>query len=87
MVTDLLDQCISELLNFHQKLKTKLKNFLDIMEIIILESIIDNPENSLIISRDNLQKILKFLDNSHKKNILIIHDEVHGFGSPSNISD
>ena len=85
---DLLDQWYLELLNFHSEIKNKIKKFFKYFgDNNTSNQFIDNPENSLlIISRDNLQKILKFLDNSHKKNILIIHDEVHGFGSPSNIS-
>lgn len=85
---DLLGQWYIELLNFHSEIKNKIKKFFRYYgDNNTSNQFIDNPENSLlIISRDNLQKILKFLDNSHKKNILIIHDEVHGFGSPSNIS-
>ena len=85
---DLLGQWYIELLNFHSEIKNKIKKFFRYYgDNNTSNQFIDNPENSLlIISRDNLQKILKFLDNNHKKNILIIHDEVHGFGSPSNIS-
>lgn len=39
----------------------------------------------LIISRENLQQYIHFLKDEYKKNIFIIHDEVHGLGSPSNI--
>ena len=86
--TDLLGQWYTELLNFHSEIKNKIKKFFRYFgDNNTSNQFIDNPENSLlIISRDNLQKVLKFLDDSYKKNILIIHDEVHGFGSPSNIS-
>ena len=84
---DLLGQWYTELLNFHSEIKNKIKKFFRYFgDNNTSNQFIDNPENSLlIISRDNLQKVLKFLDDSYKKNILIIHDEVHGFGSPSNI--
>jgi superfamily II DNA or RNA helicase len=52
------------------------------------EKYLSNPSNSiLIISRENLQKYIHFLKDEFKKNVLIIHDEVHGLGSPSNIKN
>ena len=87
----LLDQWYSELINFINNNKQISKNLRKIFrhydKYKESEKYLSNPENSiLIISRDNLQKYLKFVKDEHKKNILIIHDEVHGFGSPANIN-
>ncbi len=50
------------------------------------ESYVLQPsESCLVVSRSNLGAVLAGLDRNQKQNLLIIHDEVHGLGSPSNI--
>lgn len=88
----LLEQWYLEVINFinnnreiTQNLKKIYRHFDKHKES---EKYISNPKNSiLIISRDNLQKYLNFIDDKNKKEIFIIHDEVHGFGSPANIKN
>ena len=51
------------------------------------ESYILQPsESCLVVSRNNLSAVLVGLNQNQKQNLLVIHDEVHGLGSPSNIS-
>ena len=86
----LLEQWYKEIINFLNS-NTDIKN--DIKKIYRhffkykeFEKYLSNPSKSvLIISRENLQKNLHFLKDEHKKDIFIIHDEVHGFGSPANV--
>lgn len=86
----LLEQWYSEIINFinsnieiRDNLKKIYRQFHEFKEF---EKYSSNPSNSiLIISRENLQKNLRFITEEQKKDIFIIHDEVHGFGSPANI--
>ena len=68
----LLDQWYSELINFINNNKKISKNLRKIFrhydKYKESEKYLSNPENSiLIISRDNLQKYLKFVKDEHKK--------------------
>ena len=86
----LLEQWYKEIINF---LNTNIDIKNDIKKIYRhffkhkeFEKYLSNPSKSvLIISRENLQKNLHFLKDEYKKDIFIIHDEVHGFGSPANV--
>jgi len=86
----LLHQWYNEIINFLNN-NTQVKNnlrkiFKHFEKFKEIEKYISNPLNSiLIISRENLQQYIHFLKDEYKKNIFIIHDEVHGLGSPSNI--
>ncbi|MFP4338205.1 MAG: DEAD/DEAH box helicase family protein [Halothece sp.] len=47
-----------------------------------------DPQNSvLVVSRNSLRKVLRSLPSSIRKRLLLIHDEVHGLGSPANVED
>ena len=51
-----------------------------------LSKFIRNPHNSiLVLSRHQLGKLFLRTNQLSKHNVLIIHDEVHGFGSPSHV--
>ena len=86
----LLDQWYAEIIdyinkneNLRENIKKIYRHFSSYKEA---EKFLYNPTNSiLIISRENLQKYLNYLDVNKKQNIFVIHDEVHGFGSPGNI--
>ena len=46
-----------------------------------------SPDNScLVISRDELAPVLRGLSKAQKASVLVIHDEVHGLGSPSKVA-
>ncbi len=46
-----------------------------------------HPEKSvLLVSRQNLQKLLPRLSNGRRNRTMIVHDEVHGLGSPGNVA-
>lgn len=86
--TDLLDQWSKELYRLATSLGSGFRvlqhygNFHDRDEYTI------EPEHSLLaISRSALEPVLRSLEPDQKKRTLIIHDEVHGFGSPSNVSN
>jgi len=86
----LLEQWYSEIIGFlnsNIEIKNNLKKiYRQFFEYKEFEKYSSNPSNSiLVISRENLQKNLKFISEDQKKDIFIIHDEVHGFGSPANI--
>jgi superfamily II DNA or RNA helicase len=88
----LLNQWYHEIINFFNnnfKVKNNLRKvFRHFEQFKETEKYLSNPSNSiLIISRENLQKYIRFLKDEFKKNIFIIHDEVHGLGSPSNIKN
>lgn len=47
-----------------------------------------NARNTILVtSRGALRKILSELDLASKSRLFIIHDEVHGFGSPTNVQN
>ena len=86
----LLEQWYSEIIEFlnsNDEIKDNLRKiYRQYFEYKEFEKYSSNPNNSiLIISRENLQKNLRFITENQKKDIFIIHDEVHGFGSPANI--
>jgi superfamily II DNA or RNA helicase len=46
-----------------------------------------DPANAiLVISREQLHKVLGRLSDAQKKSMIIVHDEVHGLGAPSFVS-
>ena len=52
-----------------------------------MEYTYDPIKSILVISRQKLPKVLEKLSNEVKKRLFIIHDEVHGLGSPSNFEN
>jgi superfamily II DNA or RNA helicase len=51
------------------------------------EYILDSRNSILITSRESLHKVLRRLSPASKSHLFIIHDEVHGFGSPANVQN
>ena len=85
----LLDQWRQEILKFHSQIKIKIKKvFKHFDQYRESAKYLANPNNSLLLtSRENLRNFLPYLNNNYKKNIFIIHDEVHALGSPANIKN
>ena len=86
--TDLLDQWVKQLyevacnLNPQFRVLRHYDEFYDRVEYEI------DPEFSiLVISSKSLRNVLRTLTYSVRKNLLIIYDEVHSFGSPQMIED
>ncbi|WP_445665127.1 DEAD/DEAH box helicase family protein [Fodinibius sp. AD559] len=53
-----------------------------------LSRFIRNPEDSvLFLSRYQLDKLFKHSDELNNWSLLIVHDEIHGFGSPSHVNN
>ncbi|GAB4527094.1 MAG: DEAD/DEAH box helicase family protein [Pleurocapsa sp.] len=51
-----------------------------------LESFANHPQGSLIvISRQKLSSLLSRIEKKERNRIFIVHDEVHGLGSPANV--
>lgn len=48
---------------------------------------LDPQETILVVSRYALRNVLRSLTRSDRKRLLIVHDEVHGLGSPANLED
>jgi superfamily II DNA or RNA helicase len=49
-----------------------------------LESFLNNPQRAaIVISREQLDLLFKRLDSNIKHRLIIVHDEVHGLGSPA----
>jgi superfamily II DNA or RNA helicase len=51
------------------------------------EYILDAQNSILITSRESLHKVLRRLSPTSKSRLFIIHDEVHGYGSPANVQN
>ena len=82
--TDLLDQWRKEIdlwqLNRYYRMRV-LRHYGSYRE---LERFIIKPEGAvLVISRQSLSKLLKQLPPIQRNRLAIVHDEVHGLGSPS----
>ena len=79
--TDLLDQWHSEVLPIRDSVNTILyrhyKNNYDIDDFML-----STTRAVLIVSRLSLAKVLKQVSNEVGRRTLLIHDEVHGLGSP-----
>jgi superfamily II DNA or RNA helicase len=53
-----------------------------------LGKFIRNPKESiLVLSRHQLDRLFKHKEEIKKYSLLIIHDEIHGFGSPSHVNN
>jgi superfamily II DNA or RNA helicase len=86
--TDLLDQWTNQLYAVASNLTPKfrvLKHYETHHEKDEYEL---DPENSvLVVSRNVLRNVLRSLTRPTRKHLLLIHDEVHGLGSPANIEE
>jgi superfamily II DNA or RNA helicase len=84
--TDLLDQWASQLSAVASHLKFRiLKHYENHHEWEEYEL---GPESSiLVVSRNALRKVLRSLSQPARNRLLIIHDEVHGLGSPAMVEE
>ena len=86
--TDLLDQWSNQLYAVASQLNPRfrvLKHYATHYEKDEYEL---DPENSLLIlSRNALRNVLRSLTRPTRSRLLLIHDEVHGLGSPVNIEE
>lgn len=86
--TDLLDQWAAELDSWAVKQKPAwliYKHFERHHELG--EFALDPHHALLVISRGQLRKLLSRLDGKTNKRMLIVHDEVHGLGTPALVKD
>ena len=82
---DLLDQWYGELLGARKGVGRDIRVFRHYRESKQIQGFTLNPEGAfLLISRKPLASALRQLDPSHGGRTLLIHDEVHGLGSPGN---
>ena len=84
---DLLDQWYLEILEWNARDKIKYSILREHSKFHDRASFTRNPQNKvLIVSRENLKSALRQINTETRKKIFIIHDEVHGLGSPENIN-
>jgi superfamily II DNA or RNA helicase len=85
---DLLDQWVKELDSWSLTSKTPFRVFRHYGEHHELASFANNPHNAIIcISRSQLAHLFAQLTTGERQALIIIHDEVHGLGSPANQRD
>jgi superfamily II DNA or RNA helicase/HKD family nuclease len=84
--TDLLDQWSKELYRLATSLGSEFRVLRHYGNSHDRDEYTMEPEHSILaISRSALEPVLRNLDEDQKRRTLIVHDEVHGFGSPSNV--
>ncbi|WP_107666886.1 DEAD/DEAH box helicase family protein [Cyanothece sp. BG0011] len=82
---DLLDQWSQEILGWAIQREQRFRVFKHYKNNHELEKFINNHHKAvIIISRQNLSKLLNQIEDDEKQRMIIIHDEVHGLGSPEN---
>lgn len=80
--TDLLDQWAIQLATVASHLKFRiLRHYENYHEWEEYE--LDPEASILVVSRNALQKVLRALSDSARNRLLLIHDEIHGLGSPA----
>lgn len=88
MGTDLLDQWAEQLYEVASNLNTQFRVLKHYDKFYEKDEYELDPEFSiLVISSKSLRNVLRTLTYSVRKNLLIIYDEVHSFGSPQMIED
>ncbi|WP_194063781.1 DEAD/DEAH box helicase family protein [Tychonema sp. LEGE 07203] len=86
--TDLLDQWVKQLYGVASNLNPQFRVLLHYGEYYQKDEYDLDPKNSiLVVSRNALRNVLRSLNYPTRKRLLIVHDEVHGLGSPANIQD
>lgn len=86
--TDLLDQWVKQLYSVASNLKPKFRVLQHYGPYHQKDEYELDPQNTvLVISRNALRNVLRSLNLTARIRLLIIHDEVHGLGSPANIED
>lgn len=82
---DLLDQWYSELLTARKAVGRALRVFRQYKTLKELQGFTLEPENAvLLVSREPVGSALRQLDTQQARRTLLVHDEVHGLGSPGN---
>jgi superfamily II DNA or RNA helicase len=80
---DLLDQWYGTILTSKMRTNNKLRLIRNYEQYHDGQAFAQNPIGSiLVVSRDELFKVINGLDKSLSANLIIIHDEVHGLGAP-----
>ena len=86
--TDLLDQWVEQLYEVASDLNPQFRVLRHYNKFYEKDEYELDPEFSiLVISSKSLRNVLRTLTYSDRKNLLIIYDEVHSFGSPQMIED
>ena len=86
--TDLLNQWVEQLYTVASNLAPQFRVLRHYDKFYEKDEYELEPKNSiLVISSKSLRSILRMLTYSTRKNLLVIYDEVHGFGSPQMIED
>lgn len=86
--TDLLSQWQSGLDEWNYNSGLSFKIFGQYDSIQELSKFIRSPKESiLVLSRHQLNRLFKHKEELKKYSLLIIHDEIHGFGSPSHVNN
>lgn len=81
---DLLDQWSKEIDNWSIERSVPFRVLKHYESHHQLESFANNPKRAVIvISREKLPILIRRLNHSIKKQLIIVHDEVHGLGSPA----
>lgn len=83
--TDLLDQWYQEVLKWSGEQGRSYRIYRDYSAYYQVQSFALHPDGSgLIISWHQLPKLFRALSPDLRKSVAIVHDEVHGLGSPEN---
>ena len=86
--TDLLNQWVEQLYTVASNLNPQFRVLRHYDKFYEKDEYELESENSiLVISSKSLRNVLRTLTYSTRKNLLVIYDEVHGFGSPQMIED
>lgn len=86
--TDLLSQWYQELDEWNYNCGSQYKIFGQYDNQNDLAKFIRSPKNSvLVLSRFQLDQLFKQKNELAKHPLMIIHDEIHGFGSPSHVNN
>ena len=82
---DLLDQWYGELLGARRNLGREIRVFRHYRECKQIQTFTLDPKDAfLLVSRSPLASALRQLHTAQGHRTLLVHDEVHGLGSPSN---
>ncbi|MGD9537116.1 MAG: DEAD/DEAH box helicase family protein [Alphaproteobacteria bacterium] len=82
---DLLDQWYGELLAVRKTVGRSLRVFRQYKDAKELQSFTLDPKNAmLLVSREPVASALRQLSADQARRTLLVHDEVHGLGSPGN---
>lgn len=85
---DLLDQWAKQMYGMASSLSPKFRVLQHYRNKHQRSEYLLSPQNSILVtSRGALHRVLSRLDRVSKSGVFIIHDEVHGFGSPSNVQN